>query len=80
MVVTMSENVAIILTLVDLAEYHNTGELGLWVVGNLRVECEDAHAATILGGHIFEGLLDQHGGYEVTLLYGVLMSIDEATL
>jgi hypothetical protein len=49
------------LTLVDLAEHHNTRELSLRIVGNLRVESEDAHAATILGGYIFVGLLDQHG-------------------
>ena len=61
----------ITLTLVDLAEYHNTRELGLWVVGDLRVEGEDAHATTILGGHIFERLLDQHGGYDDLLLYCV---------
>ena len=71
MVVSMPENAAIILTLVDLAEYHNTGELGLWVVRNLRVEGEDAHATTILGGHIFERLLDQHGEYGSSLLYSV---------
>jgi hypothetical protein len=46
------------LTLVNLTEYHNTRELGLGIVRNLRVEGEDAHAATILGGYIFVGLLD----------------------
>jgi hypothetical protein len=50
-----------ILTLVDLTEYHDTWELGFGVVGDLRVKGEDAHAATILGGHVFEGFLDQHG-------------------
>jgi len=52
----------IILTLVDLAEHHNTWELGLRVVRDLWVEGEDTHATAILGGHIFEGLLNQHGG------------------
>lgn len=52
-----------ILTLIDLAEHHNTWELGLRVVGDLWMEGEDAHAAAILGGHVFEGFLDQHGGY-----------------
>jgi len=50
------------LTLVDLAKDYNTRELCLGVVGNLRVESEDAHAATILSGDILVGFLDQHFG------------------
>jgi hypothetical protein len=41
------------------------------------VEGEDAHAAAILGGNIFEGFLDQHDEYEDLLLYGLFMYIDE---
>jgi hypothetical protein len=70
----------IVLTLVDLAEHHNTWELCLWVIRDLGVEGEDAHATAILRGHIFEGLLDQHGGYEDLLLYDVFMLFDEAIL
>jgi hypothetical protein len=44
------------------------------------VEGEDAHAAAILGGHIFEGLLDQHGEYENVLLYDVFMFVGDAIL
>ena len=44
------------------------------------MEGEDAHAAAILGGHIFEGFLDQHGEYEDLLLYGLFMYIDEVPL
>jgi uncharacterized protein (DUF849 family) len=51
-----------LLTLVDLAEDYNTRELCLGVVGNLRVESEDAHAAAILGGNVLVGFLDQHCG------------------
>lgn len=80
MVMVIPDVAPIVLTLVDLAEYYNTWELGLRVVGNLRVEGEDAHTAAILGGHIFEGLLDQHGGIEGLLLYGAFMFIDECTL
>lgn len=76
----VSHSAMIVLTLVDLAEHHNTGELGLWVVWDLRVEGEDAHATTILGGHIFERFLDQHGGFVDDLLYGLSMSTDEAPL
>ena len=54
MVMVIPDVAPIVLTLVDLAEYYNTWELGLRVVGNLRVEGEDAHTAAILGGHIFE--------------------------
>lgn len=50
----------IVLTLVDLAEDYDTGEFRLWVVGNLRVEGEDTHAAAILSGNVLVGLLDQH--------------------
>jgi hypothetical protein len=50
----------VLLTLVDLTEDHNTGELGLGIIGDLRVEGKDPHVTTILGGYIFEGLLDQH--------------------
>jgi hypothetical protein len=57
------------LTLVDLAEHHNTRELGLRVVRNLRVESEDAHATTILGGYILERLLDQHGDLLLCCMY-----------
>jgi hypothetical protein len=60
------------LTLVDLAEHHDTRELGLGIVGNLRVESEDAHAATILGGYIFVGLLDQHD--DVLVCYMCIVS------
>jgi hypothetical protein len=49
------------LTLVDLAEYYDTRELGLGIVGNLWVESEDAHATPVLGGYVFVGFLDQHG-------------------
>jgi hypothetical protein len=51
-----------LLTLVDLAEDYNTRELCLGVVGNLRVESEDAHAAAILSGDVFVRFLDQHCG------------------
>jgi hypothetical protein len=78
--VTIADLAITILTLIDLAEHHNTWELCLWVIRDLRVEGEDAHAATVLGGHIFEGLLDQHGEYEDLLLYDVFMFVDEAIL
>jgi hypothetical protein len=74
--VTIADLAITILTLIDLAEHHNTWELRLRVIRNLRVEGEDAHAATILGGHV----LDQHGEYEDLLLYDVFMFVDEAIL
>lgn len=57
-----------LLTLVDLAEDYNTREFSLGVVGDLRVEGEDSHAAAILGGDILIRLLDQHfGGVDVNV-------------
>jgi hypothetical protein len=53
---------ACLLTLVDLAEDYNTREFCLGVVGNLRVESEDAHAAAILSGDVLVRFLDQHYG------------------
>jgi hypothetical protein len=56
--------------LVDLAEDYNAGEFCLGVVGNLRVESEDAHAAAILSGDILVRFLDEHcGGVDVDVRY-----------
>jgi hypothetical protein len=57
-----------LLTLVDLTEDYNTREFCLGVVGNLRVEGEDAHAAAILGGDILVRFLNQHYGGVVVVV------------